>query len=121
MYVIYTCLKQLNSTFSNLLFESIKTEDRSLKVYSNFKEMFLKKDTDQILLHYKQNYKINIENNKFDFRLLYNLSASKLQMLHEYINNNIIKNFIKSSSSSAEALILFIKKKDESLQLCIKY
>ena len=104
-----------------MLFESIKTEDELLNIYSNFKEIFLKKDADQILLHNEQNYKINIKNNKLNFELLYNLSASKLQMLCRYISNNLIKNFIKSSSSSAEVLILFIKKKDELLQLYINY
>ena len=115
MYVIYTYLKQLNSTFSNLLFESIKIKDRSLNIYSDFKEVFSEKNADQMSLHNKQNYKINIKNNKLNFELLYNLSTSKLQMLHRYINNNLVKNFIKSSLSSAEVLILFIKKKDESL------
>ena len=104
-----------------MLFESIKTEDELLNIYSNFKEIFLKKDADQILLHNEQNYKINIKNNKLNFELLYNLSASKLQMLCRYISNNLIKNFIKSSSSSAEVLILLIKKKDELLQLYINY
>ena len=107
--------------FNDSLFESIETEDRLLNIYSNFKEVFSEKDADQISLHDKQNYKINIENNKLDFRLLYNLSASKLQMLCEYIDDNLIKNFIKSFSSSAKVLILFIKKKNELLQFCINY
>ena len=51
MYIIYTCSEQLNSIFSNLLFESIKTEDKSSDIYFNFKEVFWKKDTDQMSLH----------------------------------------------------------------------
>ena len=77
--------------------------------------MFSEKDTDQMLIYNKQNYKININNNKLNFRLLYNLFISKLQILYEYINDNLVKNFIRFFSSSAKALILFIKKKDESL------
>ena len=42
-------------------------------------------------------------------------------MLREYLHDNLVKGFIQHSTSSASAPILFIKKKDGSLQLCINY
>ena len=34
---------------------------------------------------------------------------------------NLLNNFIKSFKLSARALILFIKKKDDTLRLCVNY
>ena len=42
-------------------------------------------------------------------------------MLREYLHDNLVKGFIQHSTSSTSTLILFVKKKDGSLQLCINY
>ena len=42
-------------------------------------------------------------------------------MLREYLHDNLAKRFIQHSTSSASTLILFVKKKDSSLQLCVDY
>ena len=55
------------------------------------------------------------------FSSLYNLSEYKLGVLKDYINKNLKSGFIIRSKSSAEAFILFIKKKDDSLRLCVNY
>ena len=55
------------------------------------------------------------------FKLLYNLSEHKLKVLKAYINKNLESEFIIYSKSLAKALILFIKKKDNSLRLCVNY
>ena len=38
-----------------------------------------------------------------------------------YLNKNLKKEFIRESQSLTEYLILFILKKDKTLQLCINY
>ena len=45
----------------------------------------------------------------------------ELVILKDYININLIFNFIRKSNNLAEILILFIKKKDNNLRLIIDY
>lgn len=42
-------------------------------------------------------------------------------MLKDYIDENLSKGFIRQSSSPAGAPVLFVKKKDGSLRLCVDY
>lgn len=55
------------------------------------------------------------------FGPLYNLSQVELEVLREYILDNLAKGFIQPSTSSAGTLVLFVKKGDDSLQLCVDY
>ena len=41
--------------------------------------------------------------------------------LRKYIDENLAKNFIRHSKSPAGAPILFVKKKDGSLRMCVDY
>ena len=52
---------------------------------------------------------------------LYSLSRSELQALREWLQDNLSKGFIRASSSPAGAPILFVKKKDGTLCLCVDY
>ncbi len=45
----------------------------------------------------------------------------KLEILKAYIENNLANGFIRPSKSPAGALILFNKKPDGSLRLCVDY
>lgn len=55
------------------------------------------------------------------FGPLYNLSQVELEVFREYITDNLAKGFIQPSTLSAGAPVLFIKKKDDSLRLCVDY
>ena len=55
------------------------------------------------------------------FGPLYNLFQVELEVLREYIADNLAKRFIQPSSSSAGAPVLFAKKRDDSLRLCVDY
>nr|OQO15701.1 hypothetical protein B0A51_17499 [Rachicladosporium sp. CCFEE 5018] len=52
---------------------------------------------------------------------LYNLSQDELVILKEYIQTNLAKGWIRHSKSPAEAPILFVKKKDGTMRLCVDY
>ena len=52
---------------------------------------------------------------------IYSLSIPELKALREWLDENLSKGFIRASSSPAEAPILFVKKSDESLTLCVDY
>jgi Reverse transcriptase (RNA-dependent DNA polymerase) len=52
---------------------------------------------------------------------LYGLSRNELETVREWIDDNLSKGFIRASSSPAASPILFVKKPDGSLRLCIDY
>ncbi|KAE8229186.1 hypothetical protein CF326_g5849 [Tilletia indica] len=52
---------------------------------------------------------------------LYTLSPKELKTLHEWLDEQVKLGFIRSSSSSASSPILFVKKRDGSLRLCVYY
>jgi hypothetical protein len=49
------------------------------------------------------------------------LSEPEFLTLKEYLNGNLAKGFIRPSKSPARAPVLFVKKKDGSLRLCVDY
>ena len=55
------------------------------------------------------------------FGPLYNHFKQELEAAWDWLQKNLSKGFIRASSSSAGAPILFAKKKDGSLRLCIDY
>ena len=55
------------------------------------------------------------------FGPLYALSAPELKALHVYLDENLEKGFIQPSKLPTRAPILFVKKKVDSLGLCIDY
>ena len=64
---------------------------------------------------------IKTENEDIFYKLLYNLSSKKFKILQEYLNDVLIKEWIKHNLSSADTLILFIFKKNDKLKLCVNY
>ena len=55
------------------------------------------------------------------FGPLYNLSEYELSVLKDYIDKNLKTGYISRSKSPAGAPILFVKKRDGSLRLCVDY
>ena len=56
-----------------------------------------------------------------EFGPIYQLSEKELQVLREYLEENLKKGFIQESQLPAGYLILFAPKKDRSLRLCVDY
>ncbi|KAH0603716.1 uncharacterized protein H6S33_007375, partial [Morchella sextelata] len=52
---------------------------------------------------------------------IYGLSQIELKALREYLDENLPKGFIRASESPAGAPILFVKKSDGTLRLCVDY
>jgi hypothetical protein len=52
---------------------------------------------------------------------MYSLSLSELEALQIFIDKNVRSGFIRPSNSPHGAPILFVKKKDGSLRLCVDY
>jgi hypothetical protein len=90
--------------------------------YHDFKDVFEKKNVDILLEHRPYNCTIELQDGaQRPFGPIYNLSQTELAALHKYIDENLSKNFIRHSKSSTEASFLFVKKKDESLHMCMDY
>ena len=84
--------------------------------------MFDNKLAEMLLKQNYKNYAIDlIENKKPSYMLLYNLFQIQLTKLRRYLNNVLIKKWIKFSVSLASVSIFFVFKKDEELRLCINY
>ncbi len=52
---------------------------------------------------------------------LYSMSKDQLKKVRTYLDENLKREFIRSSKLSAEYLILFVLKKNDTKQLCVNY
>jgi hypothetical protein len=88
--------------------------------YFAFQDIFFEAETHKLLEHDSHDHVIETlsSRNSF-FDLIYNLSATKLKILKDYIDEYMKKNFIIEFVSFAKVLILFVKKIDEKLRLCV--
>ena len=93
-----------------------------LKLYHNLEGVFSKEKANELPVSSFYNHKIKLEGDcQPPYSLIYPLSTLKLQVLREYLHDNLVKGFIQHSTSSTSTPILFVKKKDGSLWLCINY
>ena len=61
------------------------------------------------------------EGSKPAYGPIYNLSENELSVLKSYIEEYVKKGFIRPSTSPFGAPVLFVKKADGSLRLCVDY
>ena len=89
------------------------------KKYQNLISVFSKKLVNKLSVYDKHDHEIKTESKQSLFRLIHNLFVIKLATLWTYINENLKKSFIRESCLLSKTLILFIKKKDNLLYLCV--
>lgn len=90
--------------------------------YHEFLDLFSKKEADKLPSHTDFDHKIDLlEGKSAPWGPLYAMSGSELAELSRWLNENLAKSFIRQSTSPAGAPILFVKKKDGSLRLCVDY
>jgi len=90
--------------------------------YRYFVEVFSKTKAETLPLHRPVNHGIDLEPGyKIPYRRIYNLSEFGLKTLKAYIETNLPNSSIQPSSSPAAVPILFAKKKNGGLWLCIDY
>ena len=91
------------------------------KKYDSYADMFSEENADLLSAHKVSDHIIDLNEKKLLYNLLYNLFNTELKILRDYLENVLVKNWIRYSVSSAETLILFIFKKDKRLQLYVDY
>jgi hypothetical protein len=62
-----------------------------------------------------------VANAKPVFGSIYNMSETEIKLLKDYIDNMVAKGFIRLSKSPFGSPVLFVKKPDGSLRLCVDY
>lgn len=97
-------------------------EEMALPVeYADFADVFSPRLAQELSSHTPHDHTIETKDGQFPFGSIYLLSAFELDVLKRYIKNNFEKGFIVLFMSPAEVSILFIKKKNEDLRLCVDY
>jgi hypothetical protein len=90
--------------------------------YHEFSDLFSKKKADKLPLHQIYDHTIPLEEGKMPpFGPIYKCSPVELEATREYIETNLRKGFIRHSQSPCGAPIVFAKKKDGTLRLCVDY
>ena len=90
--------------------------------YSDFANIFSKTNTDIFLKYSIHNLAIEIEKEKvLLFGPVYNYLGVELHILRDYINKILAKSLIILFRFFFRALILFMKKKDDSLHWYVDY
>ena len=90
--------------------------------YKSYQDVFEKKNVDILPQHRPYDCAIDIEDGaQVPFGSIYNLSQDELATLKGYIDENLAKGFIRYLKSPTGAPILFVKKKDGSLRMCVDY
>jgi hypothetical protein len=107
---------------NELIIETIiKSSKKILEKYKNFANVFDKINANKLFEHDSQNHVIDTKDKMFFFESMYNLSMIELELLIEYLDEFLIKEFIILFSSFAKTSILFIKKSRNDLKLCVNY
>ena len=90
--------------------------------YADFADVFDKACADELPDHTQHDLAIEIEDDKFSpFGLTYDHSRLELEALREYINEMLAKEFIRFFKSLSRAPVLFTKKNNGGLRICINF
>ncbi len=120
----------LNSIKYDVILEMLWLHKKNSRIDWISKELYVMIDAYDILKqsemslseHKPWDHKIPLLNNKQPrWMSLYLMSEDQLKKVRTYLDENLKREFIKSSKSSAEYSILFVSKKDDTKQLCVNY
>ena len=120
----YVCFSKIE--ISEQMLKYLKLSLISVKIsheFQEYKNVFNEIEINELSSHRNLlNHSIDLFFDKVSFfESIYNLSENELTMLKFYINQNFVNKFIVRFKFSTNALILFIKKRDEKLKLCVDY
>jgi hypothetical protein len=92
------------------------------KDYHEFADVFNKVSADGLPPHRPHDLKIDLEEGASPpLGTMYSLSPSELEVLRKFLDENLANGIIRPSSSTHGAPVIFVKKKDGSLHLCVDF
>jgi len=92
------------------------------KEYQEYRDIFSIQKAKLLLKHRPYDLAIQIEVDKIPpLGPIYSLLVLELKTLQEFLEENIKTGIIRLSKSPCGALVLFVKKKDRTLRLCVDY
>lgn len=90
--------------------------------YHDLRGIFTQQEADKLPPHRPYDHTIPLEPGATPpFGTIYSMSPAELEVLRKYIEENLRKKFIRHSQSPCGAPILFVKKPDGTLRLCVDY
>ncbi|MBW0512319.1 hypothetical protein O181_052034 [Austropuccinia psidii MF-1] len=89
--------------------------------YHQYLDVFSKVRAEKLPPHRTCDHHIELESLLSPVGVIYSLSNQESETLLAYISENVEKDFISPSSSSTGEPVLFVKKKDGGLCLCVDY
>jgi len=90
--------------------------------YHKYADVFSKSKAETLTPYHLYNLQIELEKDSHPpVGTIYSLSQFEQKMLKEFINKNLTNRFIHLTLSSHGVLVLFVKKKDRSLWLCVDF
>jgi hypothetical protein len=120
LQIYSTTIKEIDQVMAKALKEDWR--NRVPIRYKRFNKMIDQKFANELPPRRPYNYKIPLkEGQEPPFGPLYDMSREEPIVLKQYIQDNLEKGFIQASSSPAGAPILFVKKADGTLRLCVDY
>ena len=97
-------------------------EQRIPKEFHDFADVFSEIEARNLPPTRPYDHAINLEpDTKAPWGPIYNMSGPELESLRDFLQDMLGKGFIRASNSPAGAPVLFVKKKDGSLRLCVDY
>jgi len=90
--------------------------------YHKYANVFSKSKAETLTPYCPYDLRIELEKDFYPLvGTIYSLSKFKQETLKEFIDENLTNRFICSISSPHRVLVLFVKKKDSSLWLCVDF
>ncbi|MBW0566446.1 hypothetical protein O181_106161 [Austropuccinia psidii MF-1] len=89
--------------------------------YHQYLDVFSKVKSEKLPPHRACDHHIKLEGSLPPVGMIYSLSKQDSDTLRAYISENVEKGFIRASSSSTGAPVVFVKKEDSGLHLCVDY
>jgi hypothetical protein len=90
--------------------------------YHEYQDVFSKSSASTLPPHRSYDLKIDLEEGaEPPIGRMYSLSEKEMGALREFLDDNLNNGFVRPSNSSHGAPILFVKKKDGSLRLCVDF
>ena len=118
--LIITSLKNIEKALAPQ--EAVNVLAKLLREYHEFTILFSQEKFNKLPSHRLYDHIIPLLSDKKPLKgLLYNMSRDELLVLQKYLKKHLSKGFIQVSSSSVTFSVIFVKKPEGGLCLCVDY